>query len=78
MMFIVFKFKWLLMECFQDHFYCDDDSNCYITAEEVREFKSKNGQVVEKRQQLRETLLKRFALFCVNGSMPCPLKYTPK
>lgn len=57
---------------FQDHFYCDDDNDCYITAEEVREFKNNNRQVFEKRQQLRETLLKRFAQFCVNGPSQTP------
>ncbi|KAG5884357.1 hypothetical protein JTB14_030796 [Gonioctena quinquepunctata] len=48
----------------------DDDEECYITAEEVREFKSNSRQVLEKRQELRETLQKRFAQFCVDGPVP--------
>ncbi|XP_030749471.1 gametogenetin-binding protein 2-like [Sitophilus oryzae] len=50
----------------------DDNEECYITAEEVREFKSRNRQVYEKRQELRETLQKRFAQFCVNGPLTVP------
>ncbi|CAH1154074.1 unnamed protein product [Phaedon cochleariae] len=48
----------------------DDDEECYITPEEVREFESNNRQVFEKRQELRETLQKRFAQFCVEGPVP--------
>lgn len=50
----------------------EDDEECYITAEEVREFKSKSRQVFEKRQELRETLQKRFAQFCHNGPLTVP------
>ncbi|CAG9860789.1 unnamed protein product [Phyllotreta striolata] len=50
--------------------YSEDDDECYITAEEVREFKSNNRQVYEKRKELRETLQKRFAQFCINGPVP--------
>ncbi|XP_074031252.1 gametogenetin-binding protein 2-like isoform X2 [Leptinotarsa decemlineata] len=48
----------------------DDDEECYITPEEVREFKNNSRQVYEKRQELRETLQKRFAQFCVDGPVP--------
>ncbi|KAJ8967503.1 hypothetical protein NQ314_002818 [Rhamnusium bicolor] len=57
-----------LQEMLEGH--SDDDDECYITPEEVREFKSNNRQVFEKRQELRETLQKRFAQFCVNGPVP--------
>ncbi|CAH0554591.1 unnamed protein product [Brassicogethes aeneus] len=50
----------------------EDDSDCYITPEEVREFKSNSRQVYEQRQELRETLQKRFAQFCVNGPLQVP------
>ncbi|CAH1104268.1 unnamed protein product [Psylliodes chrysocephalus] len=50
--------------------YSEDDDECYITPEEVREFKSNNRQVYEKRQELRETLQKRFAQFCMDGPVP--------
>jgi len=61
-----------LQEMLEDQFYCDNDSDCYITAEEVQEFQSNNRQVYEKRQQLRETLQKRFAQLCVNGPLQVP------
>ncbi|XP_018568036.1 gametogenetin-binding protein 2-like isoform X3 [Anoplophora glabripennis] len=48
----------------------DDDEDCFITAEEVREFKSNNRQVYEQRLELRETLQKRFAQFCADGPVP--------
>ncbi|KAJ8912903.1 hypothetical protein NQ315_017233 [Exocentrus adspersus] len=48
----------------------DDDEDCYITPEEVREFKSNSRQVYEKRLELRETLQKRFAQFCADGPVP--------
>ncbi|KAJ8967311.1 hypothetical protein NQ317_013780 [Molorchus minor] len=57
-----------LQEMLESH--SDDDDECYITAEEVREFKSKSRQVFEKRQELREILQNRFAQFCVNGPVP--------
>ncbi|KAL1490924.1 hypothetical protein ABEB36_011596 [Hypothenemus hampei] len=47
----------------------EDDEECYITAEEVREFKSRSRQVYEKRRELRDTLQKRFAQFCHNGPL---------
>ncbi|XP_076251366.1 gametogenetin-binding protein 2-like [Rhynchophorus ferrugineus] len=50
----------------------EDDEECYITAEEVREFKSRSRQVYEKRQELREILQKRFAQFCVTGPLTVP------
>ncbi|KAH1003209.1 gametogenetin-binding protein 2-like isoform X2 [Dendroctonus ponderosae] len=50
----------------------EDDEDCYITAEEVREFKSKSRQIYEKRRELRETLQKRFAQFCHNGPLIVP------
>lgn len=61
-----------LQEMVEDRFYCDNDSDCYITAEEVKEFQTNNRQVYEKRQQLRETLQKRFAQLCVNGPLQVP------
>ncbi|XP_060528103.1 gametogenetin-binding protein 2-like isoform X2 [Cylas formicarius] len=50
----------------------EDDEEYFITAEEVREFKSRSRQVYEKRQELRDTLQKRFAQFCVNGPLQVP------
>lgn len=50
----------------------DDDDNCFITPEEVTEFKNNNRQVLEKRKELRETLRNRFAQFCVNGPLQVP------
>ncbi|XP_018327336.1 gametogenetin-binding protein 2-like isoform X2 [Agrilus planipennis] len=61
-----------LQEMLEDHFYSDDDSDCYITAEEVLEFKTNNRQVCEKRRELRETLQKRFAHLCVYGPTEVP------
>ncbi|XP_072382991.1 gametogenetin-binding protein 2-like [Diabrotica undecimpunctata] len=48
----------------------DDDEECYITPEEVREFNNNNSRVYEKRLELRETLQKRFAQFCASGPVP--------
>lgn len=63
--------KLSLQEMLRDN--CDeDDSDCYITAEEVREFKSNNREVYEKRQELREILKSRFAQFCMNGPLQVP------
>ncbi|XP_066157364.1 gametogenetin-binding protein 2-like isoform X1 [Euwallacea fornicatus] len=59
-----------LLEMLEVH--SEDDEQCYITPEEVREFKSKSRQVYEKRRELRETLQKRFAQFCHNGSFTVP------
>ncbi|KAL3268221.1 hypothetical protein HHI36_007345 [Cryptolaemus montrouzieri] len=50
----------------------DDDDSCFITPEEVIEFKNNNRQVYEKRKELRETLQSRFAQFCVNGPLTVP------
>ncbi|CAG9763905.1 unnamed protein product [Ceutorhynchus assimilis] len=47
----------------------EEDVECFITAEEVREFKSRSRQVYEKRRELRETLQKRFAQFCHQGPL---------
>lgn len=66
-----------LQEMLDDHFYSDDDSDCYITPEEVQEFKVNNSQVYEMRQQLRETLQKRFAQLCVNGPLQVPRLLVP-
>ncbi|XP_049823669.1 gametogenetin-binding protein 2-like isoform X2 [Aethina tumida] len=60
-----------LQEMLEDHSE-DDDNDCYITAEEVREFKNNSRQVYEQRRELRETLQKRFAQFCVNGPLQVP------
>ncbi|KAK9876922.1 hypothetical protein WA026_015957 [Henosepilachna vigintioctopunctata] len=50
----------------------DEDDSCFITQEEVNEFKNNNRQVYEKRLELRETLQSRFAQFCVNGPLTVP------
>ncbi|OAD58930.1 Gametogenetin-binding protein 2-like [Eufriesea mexicana] len=42
----------------------DEEKESYIPAEEVLEFKSRMCQVLEKRQELRQTLRKRFAILC--------------
>ncbi|KAK1133649.1 hypothetical protein K0M31_011442 [Melipona bicolor] len=42
----------------------DEEKECYIPAEEVLEFKSRMCQVLEKRQELRQTLRRRFAILC--------------
>ncbi|XP_014615270.1 PREDICTED: gametogenetin-binding protein 2-like [Polistes canadensis] len=42
----------------------DEEKESYIPAEEVLEFKSRMCQVLEKRKELRETLIKRFAILC--------------
>ncbi|XP_050310131.1 gametogenetin-binding protein 2-like isoform X2 [Anthonomus grandis grandis] len=63
-----------LLEMLEVH--SEEDEECYITAEEVREFKSRSRQVYEKRLELRETLQKRFAQFCHNGpSLLAQTKY---
>ncbi|KAK4875598.1 hypothetical protein RN001_012020 [Aquatica leii] len=61
-----------LQEMLEDGFYCDNEGDCYITAEEVQEFQSNNRHVYEQRQELRETLQKRFAQLCVNGPLQVP------
>ncbi|KAI4460999.1 gametogenetin-binding protein 2 [Holotrichia oblita] len=66
-----------LQEMLDDHFYSDDDSECYITPEEVQEFKTNNRKVCEMRQQLRETLQKKFAQLCVNGPLQVPRILVP-
>lgn len=51
--------------CIQDCYLSDDEEKeSYIPAEEVLEFKSRMCQVLEKRQELRQTLRKRFAILC--------------
>ncbi|KAG7188191.1 hypothetical protein KM043_017684 [Ampulex compressa] len=42
----------------------DDGKESYIPAEEVLEFKSRMCQVLQKRQELRQTLRRRFAILC--------------
>ncbi|XP_043577879.1 gametogenetin-binding protein 2-like isoform X1 [Bombus pyrosoma] len=42
----------------------DEEKESYIPAEEVLEFKSRMCQVLEKRQELRQTLRRRFAILC--------------
>ena len=49
---------------FQDSCISEDEDCSYIPVEEVLEFKSRMCQVAEKRQELRQTLKKRFAMLC--------------
>lgn len=44
----------------------EDEGESYIPAEEVQEFRAQMRNVMEKRQELRETLKSRFAQLCVN------------
>ncbi|XP_046484127.1 gametogenetin-binding protein 2-like [Neodiprion pinetum] len=54
-----------LMQMLEDSYSSEDESKeSYIPAEEVQEFKSRMCQVLEKRQELRQTLKKRFAILC--------------
>ncbi|XP_069703871.1 gametogenetin-binding protein 2-like isoform X1 [Periplaneta americana] len=46
------------------------DEECCIPAEEVQEFKARMRHVMEKRQELRQTLRKRFDELCVNPPQP--------
>lgn len=48
----------------------EDDEESYIPAEEVQEFRAQMRNVMEKRQELRETLKNRFAQLCVNTCNP--------
>jgi hypothetical protein len=50
----------------------EDDSNCKLTPEEVWEFENNNKHLIEKRQELREALKKRFIDFCAYGPLPVP------
>lgn len=52
---------------------CSSDEECYIPAEEVQEFKAKQRNVTEQRQQLRQKLQKRFAQMCINRPHIRPL-----
>ncbi|PSN40613.1 hypothetical protein C0J52_09229 [Blattella germanica] len=49
---------------------CSSDEECYIPVEEVQEFKLKMRSVMEKRQELRQTLRKRFDELCINPPQP--------
>ncbi|XP_023720325.1 gametogenetin-binding protein 2-like [Cryptotermes secundus] len=49
---------------------CSSDEECYIPIEEVQEFKARMLHVMEKRQELRQTLRKRFDELCVNPPQP--------
>ncbi|KAJ8686486.1 hypothetical protein QAD02_022280 [Eretmocerus hayati] len=54
-----------LTQMLEDSCLSEDEGNCsYIPVEEVLEFKSRMCQVAEKRQELRQTLKKRFAMLC--------------
>lgn len=48
----------------------EDDEESYIPAAEVQEFRAQMRSVMEKRQELRETLKSRFAQLCVNTGNP--------
>ncbi|KAJ3642523.1 hypothetical protein Zmor_025292 [Zophobas morio] len=58
----------MLEGCSED----EDDNNCKLTPEEVWEFENSHKHLVEKRQELREALKKRFIDFCVYGPLPVP------
>jgi hypothetical protein len=58
----------MLEGCSED----EDDSNCKLTPEEVWEFENNNKHLIEKRQELREALKKRFIDFCAYGPLPVP------
>lgn len=63
--FVKMQLNSVLMYCFQDSNFSDDDEKeSYIPAEEVLEFKSRMCQLTEKRQELRQTLRERFAMLC--------------
>lgn len=49
---------------------CSSDEECYIPIEEVQEFKARMLHVMEKRQELRQTLRKRFDELCINPPQP--------
>ncbi|CAD1472364.1 unnamed protein product, partial [Heterotrigona itama] len=53
-----------LTQMLEDSYLSSDEEKEYIPAEEVLEFKSRMCQVLEKRQELRQTLRKRFAILC--------------
>ncbi|OXU28641.1 hypothetical protein TSAR_011605 [Trichomalopsis sarcophagae] len=53
-----------LSQMLEDSCLSEDEDCCYIPVEEVLEFKSRMCQVTEKRQELRQTLKKRFAALC--------------
>lgn len=54
-----------LTQMLEDSYLSDDEEKeSYIPAEDVLEFKSRMCQVLEKRQELRQTLRKRFAILC--------------
>ncbi|EFA10614.1 gametogenetin-binding protein 2-like [Tribolium castaneum] len=58
----------MLEGCSED----EDDSNCKLTPEEVWEFENNHKHLIEKRQELREALKKRFIDFCAYGPLPVP------
>ncbi|GLV41944.1 uncharacterized protein CBL_00406 [Carabus blaptoides fortunei] len=61
--------KLSLQQMLEDSCSSDEDGEgSYISAEEVREFQSKVRHLTEVRQELRQTLRKRFAQLCVNGA----------
>ncbi|GAB1866733.1 Gametogenetin-binding protein 2-like [Camponotus japonicus] len=54
-----------LSQMLKDSYFSDDDEQeSYIPAEEVLEFKSQKRQLMEKREELRQTLRERFAMLC--------------
>ncbi|XP_043273261.1 gametogenetin-binding protein 2-like [Venturia canescens] len=55
-----------LTQMLEEGYSSEDEGNeeSYIPAEEVKEFQSRMCQVIEKRQELRQTLRKRFAILC--------------
>ncbi|XP_066589135.1 gametogenetin-binding protein 2-like isoform X2 [Prorops nasuta] len=54
-----------LTQMLEDSYVSDDEGKeSYIPAEDVLEFKSRMCQVLEEREELRQTLKKRFAMLC--------------
>ncbi|XP_058794088.1 gametogenetin-binding protein 2-like [Phymastichus coffea] len=53
-----------LSQMLEDYLSEEEDDYSYIPVEEVLEFKSRMCQVAKKRQELRQTLKKRFAILC--------------
>lgn len=49
---------------------CSSDEESYIPVEEIQEFKARMVHVTEKRQELRQTLRRRFDELCVNPPQP--------
>lgn len=66
--YLKFPYVWFLI--MQESCSSEDDEESYIPAAEVQEFRAQMRSVMEKRQELRETLKSRFAQLCVNTGNP--------